>query len=55
MGVNIMNKKIFILSIIGILVTILILLFVRKLYLIDKIMKNVAKNNEITNYRISKH
>ena len=48
-----MNKKKIILSVIVAILIIFLIFFARKLYLINKIMKNVAKNNEITNYRIS--
>lgn len=48
-----MNKKKIILSVIVAILIIFLIFFARKLYLINKIINNVAKNNEITNYRIS--
>lgn len=47
-----MSGKKVTMSIIGIILLIIIILFVRKIYLIDKIMKNLEKNNEITNYKV---
>ena len=50
---DIMSKKKVIGLIITLIIIVLIIMFARKVYLIDKIMKNVAKNNELTNYRIN--
>lgn len=46
-------KKLLI-SILLIIIFIVIIIFLRKFYLINKVMKNVEKNFEITNYRVHK-